>query len=76
VPWAAIGDAVAAGARDVRAVKGATRCGMGYCQGRMCGPAVQQAVAAATGRGLAAAGDLSSRPVLTPVELGTIAGSA
>jgi D-hydroxyproline dehydrogenase subunit alpha len=76
VPWAAIGDAVAAGARDVRAVKGATRCGMGYCQGRMCGPAVQQAVAAATGRGLAAVGDLSSRPVLTPVELGTIAGSA
>jgi NADPH-dependent 2,4-dienoyl-CoA reductase/sulfur reductase-like enzyme len=76
VPWAAIGEAVAAGARDVRAVKGATRCGMGYCQGRMCGPAVQQAVAAATGRGLAAVGDLSSRPVLTPVSLGRIAGSA
>jgi NADPH-dependent 2,4-dienoyl-CoA reductase/sulfur reductase-like enzyme len=75
VPWAAIGAAVAAGARDVRAVKGATRCGMGYCQGRMCGPAVQQAVAAATGRGLAAVGDLSSRPVLTPVPLGTIAES-
>jgi NADPH-dependent 2,4-dienoyl-CoA reductase/sulfur reductase-like enzyme len=74
VPWAAIGAAVAAGARDVRAVKGVTRCGMGYCQGRMCGPAVQQAVAAATGRGLAAVGDLSSRPVLTPVPLGTIAG--
>jgi hypothetical protein len=76
VPWAAIGAAVAAGARDVRAVKGATRCGMGYCQGRMCGPAVQQAVAAATGRGLAAVGDLSSRPVLAPVTLGQVAGSA
>ncbi|HEY0719161.1 MAG TPA: FAD-dependent oxidoreductase, partial [Streptosporangiaceae bacterium] len=34
VPWAAIGAAVADGARDVRAVRGATRCGMGYCQGR------------------------------------------
>jgi NADPH-dependent 2,4-dienoyl-CoA reductase/sulfur reductase-like enzyme len=75
VPWAAIGAAVAAGARDVRAVKGVTRCGMGYCQGRMCGPAVQQAVAAATGRGLAAVGDLGSRPILTPVTLGEIAGS-
>ena len=76
VPWAAIDAAVAAGARDVRAVKGVTRCGMGYCQGRVCGPAVQQAVAAATGRGLAAVGDLGFRPLLTPVPLGTIAGSA
>ena len=76
VPWAAIEAAVAAGARDVRAVKGVTRCGMGYCQGRMCGPAVQQAVAAATGRGLTAVGDLGSRPILTPVTLGEIAGSA
>jgi thioredoxin reductase len=76
VPWAAIGAAVAAGARDVRAVKGVTRCGMGYCQGRVCGPALQQAVADATGRGLSAVGDLSSRPLLTPVPLGTIAGSA
>ncbi len=75
VPWAAIAAAVAAGARDVRAVKGVTRCGMGYCQGRICGPAVQQAVAAATGRGLAAVGDLSSRPLLTPVPLGQVAAS-
>jgi D-hydroxyproline dehydrogenase subunit alpha len=75
VPWAAIGAAVADGARDVRAVKGVTRCGMGYCQGRVCGPAVQQAVAAAAGRGLAAVGDLSSRPLLSPVPLGQIAAS-
>ena len=76
VPWAAIAQAAAAGTRDVRAVKGVTRCGMGYCQGRVCGPAVQQAVAAATGRGLGAVGDLGSRPLLTPVPLGEIAGSA
>jgi NADPH-dependent 2,4-dienoyl-CoA reductase/sulfur reductase-like enzyme len=75
VPWAAIGAAVADGARDVRAVRGVTRCGMGYCQGRVCGPAVQQAVGAATGRGLAAVGDLSSRPLLFPVPLGQIAAS-
>ena len=76
VPWAAIGAAVADGARDVRAVKGVTRCGMGYCQGRVCGPALQQAVAAATGRGLSAVGDLGTRPLISPVALGTIAASA
>jgi NADPH-dependent 2,4-dienoyl-CoA reductase/sulfur reductase-like enzyme len=76
VPWAAIGAAVADGARDVRAVKGVTRCGMGYCQGRVCGAALQQAVAAATGRGLSAVGDLSARPLLTPVPLGTIAAAS
>jgi hypothetical protein len=76
VPWAAIGAAVADGARDVRAVKGVTRCGMGYCQGRVCGPALQQAVAEATGRGLSAVGDLGTRPLISPVTLGTIAGSA
>ena len=75
VPWAAIGAAVADGARDVRAVKGVTRCGMGYCQGRVCGPALQQAVAAATGRGLSAVGDLGGRPLLTPVSLSTIAAA-
>jgi thioredoxin reductase len=75
VPWAAIGAAVADGARDVRAVKGVTRCGMGYCQGRVCGPALQQAVAAATGRGLSAVGDLGGRPLLAPVSLGTIAAA-
>ena len=56
--WPEIGAAVAGGARDVRAVKGVTRCGMGYCQGRVCGPALQYAVSAASGRSLAEVGDL------------------
>jgi hypothetical protein len=72
--WAEIGQAVAAGAADVRSVKGLTRCGMGYCQGRICGPIVQYAVATAAGRPLAGVGDLHSRPVLTPVPLDAIAG--
>src|SRR5579875_1083523 len=75
VPWHAISDAVAAGARDVRAVKGLTRCGMGYCQGRVCGPILQYAVAAATGKRLADAGDLHSRPLITPVPVGTVAAA-
>jgi D-hydroxyproline dehydrogenase subunit alpha len=72
--WAEIGQAVAAGAADVRSVKGLTRCGMGYCQGRICGPIVQYAVAAAAGRPLREVGDLHSRPVVTPVALGVVAG--
>jgi NAD(P)H-nitrite reductase large subunit len=75
VPWSAIGEAVAGGARDVRAVKGVTRCGMGYCQGRVCGPVLQQAVATAAGRSLTEVGDLQSRPVVTPVALAAIAAS-
>jgi NAD(P)H-nitrite reductase large subunit len=71
--WPEIGAAVAAGARDIRAVKALTRCGMGYCQGRICGPLVQYALSAATGRPLADVGDLHTRPVLTPVPLGDIA---
>ena len=73
VRWAAIGAAVADGAGDVRAVRGATRCGMGYCQGRVCGPVLQQAVATAAGRGLSEVGDLQTRPLLTPVPLGAVA---
>jgi D-hydroxyproline dehydrogenase subunit alpha len=74
--WAQIGEAVAAGAGDLRAVKGLTRCGMGYCQGRICGPALQYAVAAAAGRPLSDVGDLHARPVMTPVTLGVIADAS
>jgi bacterioferritin-associated ferredoxin len=58
--WPEIGAAVAGGARDVRTVRELTGCGTGYCQGRFCGPALQYAVSAASGRPLAEAGDLHS----------------
>jgi thioredoxin reductase len=51
--WSEIDAAVGAGARTVPAVQEATRCGTGYCQGRVCGPALQYAVSAAAGRSLA-----------------------
>jgi len=41
-----IGAAVAGGARDVRAVREVTRCGTGYCQARVCGPALTYALSA------------------------------
>ena len=51
--WSEIDAAVAGGARTVPAVQEATRCGTGYCQGRVCGPALRYAVSAAAGRSLA-----------------------
>jgi NADPH-dependent 2,4-dienoyl-CoA reductase/sulfur reductase-like enzyme len=68
---AAIGDR---GARDLRSIKLTTRCGMGYCQGRMCAPNVAAILEAATGAPPTDAGALSRRPVLTPVELGRLLG--
>ncbi|MER8038930.1 NAD(P)/FAD-dependent oxidoreductase [Streptomyces hydrogenans] len=53
------------GATDARTVKLLTRAGMGWCQGRMCGPAV----AALAGGEVAA----DRRPLACPVRLGQLA---
>ncbi|MFI9168747.1 FAD-dependent oxidoreductase [Streptomyces lincolnensis] len=53
------------GAGDLRTVKLLTRAGMGWCQGRVCGPAV----AGLTGCGSTA----SRRPFARPVPLGVLA---
>lgn len=55
------------GAGDARTAKLLTRAGMGWCQGRMCGPAV----AALSAPGAAPAAD--RRPLSCPVPLGTLA---
>lgn len=60
------------GARDLRSVKLTTRCGMGRCQGRMCAPAVAAILEGATGHAPTDAGELSRRPILTPVPLGRL----
>ncbi|MFD6288039.1 FAD-dependent oxidoreductase [Streptomyces sp. NPDC060205] len=66
VPAAAIREAVdELGAGDVRTVKLLTRAGMGWCQGRMCGPAVA---------GLAGCAPTPARrPFARPVPLGVLA---
>ncbi|MGW1540826.1 FAD-dependent oxidoreductase [Streptomyces sp. NPDC002309] len=67
VPASAVRAAVAGlGAGDVRTVKLLTRAGMGWCQGRMCGPAV----AALTGCPRTPA----RTPFARPVPLGVLAG--
>ena len=73
VSWGTVRRAAESGAMKVQAVRGLTRCGMGYCQGRTCGPAVVSLVAALTGARLSQVGDLDSRPVMMPVALGEVA---
>ena len=71
--WGTIESVVTRGAARAREVRSLTRCGMGYCQGRTCGPALQLAISALTGRPIDQVGDLQKRPVAVPVPLGQVA---
>lgn len=67
------------GAGGLRAVKLTTRCGLGWCQGRVCGRNVAALVATMTGeepRALADAETLATRPLAAPVPLGELADPA
>ena len=59
--------------KNVKAVKLTTRCGMGLCQGRVCGPVVSAFTASLTGRDPAEVGSFSNRPIVWPVPLGELA---
>ena len=69
VTVAALDAAIAAGARTMPALKVATRCGQGPCQGRICAHLVA-ARAPEPGDGR-----FSARPPLRPVALSTLAGA-
>ncbi|MGH9105057.1 MAG: FAD-dependent oxidoreductase [Acidimicrobiales bacterium] len=71
--WGAVKAAVAGGASTVREVRNLTSCGMGYCQGRTCGPALQLALSSLSGRRLDEVGHLHRRPVAVPVPLARLA---
>jgi NADPH-dependent 2,4-dienoyl-CoA reductase/sulfur reductase-like enzyme len=60
-------------APDPNAVKAATRCGMGPCQGRQCGYTVQALVAEVHGMPVKDVDFFNIRPPLKPVTLGEIA---
>lgn len=68
-----IRDAVKLGAMGPNQVKAFTRCGMGPCQGRMCGLAAAEIIAAARGVGMAETGVFNVRPPLKPLSLGELA---
>jgi NADPH-dependent 2,4-dienoyl-CoA reductase/sulfur reductase-like enzyme len=84
VSLAQIKEVVRGGARTVNEVKGLTRCGMGNCQGRICGQLAAHAIVAAQGRPgganywaqVDAAGRFSVRPPIHPLPLGVLAEAA
>ena len=65
--------AVSEGVCEVNEMKIVTRSGMGPCQGRMCGPALAEVIAAEVGVSPHKTGLLTIRPPLKPVPLGEIA---
>ena len=61
------------GVRELNELKVVTRAGMGPCQGRMCGPAQAEVIAAELDLSPDRAGRLNIRPPLKPVSLAEIA---
>ena len=70
VTAAAVRQAVDQGAGGPNRVKTFTRCGMGPCQGRFCGPSLVRLIAAETGQPPDETGALRIRPPLKPILLG------
>ncbi len=67
-------DAVLQGCTDVNRVKAFTRCGMGPCQGRMCGAAAAEVIARALGQTADQPGQFRARLPVRPVPLAELAG--
>jgi NADPH-dependent 2,4-dienoyl-CoA reductase/sulfur reductase-like enzyme len=70
----AIRDAVALGATGPNQMKAYLRCGMGPCQGRLCGLTVSEIIAEARDTTVAETGYYRIRPPIKPVTLGELAG--
>src|SRR5205807_10084639 len=66
--------AVRLGAPGPNQLKAFTRCGMGPCQGRICGPIVSAVIAEARGVPIAEIGTYRPRAPYKPITIGAIAG--
>jgi bacterioferritin-associated ferredoxin len=64
---------VSEGVTDLNEVKAITRCGMGPCQGRMCGPVLGEIVAAELETRVPVTGLLTIRPPLKQIPLEEVA---
>ncbi len=73
---AQIRDAAALGCLGLNQLKSFTRCGMGPCQGRMCGSTAAQVLAAARGVPVAAIDPYRARFPTKPVTVGELAAMA
>lgn len=71
-----IREAVALGAMGPNQMKAFTRCGMGPCQGRMCGLTVAELIAEARGESVEQVGYYRIRPPIKPVTMGELAAMA
>jgi octopine oxidase subunit A len=69
-----IRQAVGLGAQGPNQLKAFLRCGMGPCQGRICGPVVGAIIARARGVPLAESGSYRPRAPYKPITLGALAG--
>jgi NADPH-dependent 2,4-dienoyl-CoA reductase/sulfur reductase-like enzyme len=76
VPVGRIRRAVRLGAPGPNQMKAFTRCGMGPCQGRICGPIVSAVIAEARGVPIAEIGTYRPRAPYKPITVGTIAALA
>lgn len=65
--------AVARWGSDVNCIKGMTRCGMGYCQGRVCGPTIEALVGGASDATPEMLSAFNVRPPIKPVSVATMA---
>jgi NADPH-dependent 2,4-dienoyl-CoA reductase/sulfur reductase-like enzyme len=68
-----IRDAVALGCQGPNQMKAFTRCGMGPCQGRLCGLPAAQIIAQARGVGMDEVGVFHVRPPLKPLSVAELA---
>lgn len=67
---------IAHGFDTLNGIKRATRCTMGNCQGRTCGPILSDIIGAFTGQPQASIGCASARAPIKPVALGALAKMA
>ncbi|MEQ9813694.1 MAG: NAD(P)/FAD-dependent oxidoreductase [Azospirillaceae bacterium] len=71
---AEIDEAAASGVRTLNQLKSAIRCGMGPCQGRMCGDAAATLIASASRTDRSAVGQWTARAPIRPVQLADMVG--
>lgn len=75
VSRARIDTVAGSGVHDVNQLKSTTRCGMGPCQGRMCGETAGALVALASATSRAAAGQWTARAPLRPLTVSELVGT-
>ncbi|WP_342358702.1 NAD(P)/FAD-dependent oxidoreductase [Terrarubrum flagellatum] len=71
-----IAQAVSEGAMGPNQVKGFLRCGMGPCQGRLCGHTITEVMSSLSGRSQEDVGYFRQRMPIKPVTVGQIAGAS